>query len=389
MISKRIYIVALLLIIGCSLLHAQKAETVSPLSKELHSLEWFKKQSSLWQRKISSSPRDAKAWENYYMAERMMKLIQDGEIKLKAANYDDLNNIVDRARKYISGTYEFYYISYLNAGTNFIDKNLLDKAYNLDPNRSEIIKGYICYYEFQRDTGEVAIYARKWYDSKDISPGILAYNYNLLMSLDSNAILFTSSDNDTYPIWLLQYAKDFRRDVTVINISLASKTSYIEEITKEKRLDGYKKGPYNFNNYKDYVADLIEHFAKVSKKKPVYVSATLPKSILKNFYSKLFIEGLAFRYSENSYRNYAVLKNNFEYRFITDYLKVGMQNDPSQSVLDKLNYNYLFPMIKLYELYGKSNSRMQAANLRDMILNIAGRSGFKNEIASILSTLDN
>ncbi len=389
MVSKRIYIIAFLLFTACGVLLAQRPEKVTPLSKTLHSIEWFKKQSNLWQRKISSSPRDAEAWENYYMAERMAKLIQDGEIKLKAANYDNLNNIVDRARKYIDGTYEFYYISYLNAGTNFIDKNLLDKAYKLDSKRPEILKGYICFYEFQRDTGKVAIYAKKWYDAQDISPGILAYNYNLLMSLDSNAILFTASDNDTYPIWLLQYAKDFRRDVTVINISLASKTSYIAEITKEKKISSYKKGPYNFNNYKEYVADLISHFAKVSKKNPVYISATLPKAIMKNFYNKLYIEGLAFRYSDNSYHNYAVLKRNFEDRFITDYLEVGMQNDPSQSVLDKLNYNYLFPMIKLYELYGKSNSRIQAANLRDMILNIAGRSGFQNEIASILKTLDN
>ncbi len=389
MISKKIYIVALLLFLGSVSLYSQKAEKVYPLSKKIHSVEWFKKQSNLWQRKLNSSPEDAEAWENYYMAERMIRLIQDGEIKLKAANYDILNNIVDRARKYIDGTYQFYYISYLNAGTNFIDKNLLDKAYRLNPEKTEILEGYICYYEFVRDTGQVAIYARKWYDSQDISPGILAYNYNLLMSLDSNAILFTSGDNDTYPIWLLQYAKNFRRDVTVINISLASKTSYIAEITKERKISAYKKGPYNFNNYNDYVADLISHFAKSARKQPVYVSATLPKAILKSFYTKLYIEGLAFRVSEKKYNNYAVLRKNYENRFITDYLKVGMQNDPSQSVLDKLNYNYIFPLIKLYELYGKSNSKIQAANLKDIILNIAGRSGFKNEIASIIETLDN
>ncbi len=342
MILKKIYIYAFLLFMGVSFLQAESPQKVYPLTKTLHSIEWFKKQSNLWQRKLNSSPRDAEAWENYYMAERMVRLIQDGEIKLKAANYDMLNNIVDRARKYIDGTYEFYYISYLNAGANFIDKNLLDKAYKLNPKRTEILKGYICYYEFTRDTGQVAIYAQKWYDAQDISPGILAYNYNLLMSLDSNAILFTASDNDTYPIWLLQYAKDFRTDVTVVNISLASKTSYLSALTNEIKIAPFKKGPYNFDNYNDYVAEMIKHFAKTSKKKPVYVSATLPKSILKSFYSKLYIEGLAFRISEKSYHNYAVLKQKFEDKFVTDYLEVGIHNDPSQSVLDKLNYNYLF-----------------------------------------------
>lgn len=53
-----------------------------------------------------------------------------------------------------------------------------------------------------------------------------------LMTCPPNAILFTNGDNDTYPLWYVQYALGIRKDVSVINISLLGLKEYVSMIRK-------------------------------------------------------------------------------------------------------------------------------------------------------------
>jgi len=54
--------------------------------------------------------------------------------------------------------------------------------------------------------------------------------YNVLMSVDPYAIVFTNGDNDTFPLWYLQEVEGLRRDVTVIVYSYLATPWYTKQL---------------------------------------------------------------------------------------------------------------------------------------------------------------
>jgi hypothetical protein len=342
---------------------SQKPEKVWSFVKVDKPFDWYITQAELWKKVIDSDPKNVGAWVNFYTANRMAASTdRDAWQKKKGPGYMELAEIVKEMKDAVPGTYEYYNVEiWNNEYQNYQDATDLLKAYAMEPVRPEIYSSLVNYFEMNRDTIHEKEVCKRWFDSNDISSGILNYNYNVLQSLDDNGIIITNGDMDTYPLWILQYALGIKKHVVVVNINLLTVDSYRKKLFEENNipLDDVKghEGPEQ--------QSIIQHLITKSGR-PVYFANTLYNRYYQDFKKDLYLVGLAFKYSKESFDNIAVIRNNYERNFLMDYVNVNFNNDISQSIVDRMNMGYLPMLVKLDEHYTLSGESEKDAGVKKL-----------------------
>ena len=352
-------------------------EKIVSITQVLYEMEYYETQVGLWEKEISEDSDNANAWMNYYLACRVVNTLN------KDQNPYDLSAIYDDIKTQVADTYEFHYLTYLNGRGDTSLFFHLEKAFALDPSRTEVLSHMVTYYAIKGDTDQMTKHNKLWLESGEISSGILNWNYNALIGLEKNAILLTYGDNDTYPAWMLQQAQEVRSDVKVINIHLLRNREYIDRVFEECDVPLYPSEEEEKMVWESDLLPVVDHIFYHSGR-PVYINVTLPKMIRDNYKDVLYTVGLAFKYSVPSFDNISVVKDNYENKFLKDYLKLGFSYDKSVTVLNSLNVNYLPAFISLYNHYIKSDDKAKAKGLREVIENISIASGKEDEVSAIL-----
>jgi hypothetical protein len=103
---------------------------------------------------------------------------------------------------------------------------LLEKAAALDPSSTDpwfaLAGAYLS--QGEREKSDAAL--RRILAGGAVTDAVMDFNYNMIASLDTNGILITNGDNDTYPGWILTRVIRFRPDVNIVNRSLLNTRWY-------------------------------------------------------------------------------------------------------------------------------------------------------------------
>ncbi len=357
---------------------AQKAEPIKRITRVTNDLNYFLEQSKLWEAITQKTPSNSDAWLNYFSAARYANMYTRGGEKPY-----DIDAIVASAKKSAPNTYEVYFIEawQLNRQAGYFD--LIQKAYALDPDRPDIYDTCVAYYELNGDEKRMKEFSDKWYRSKDHSPGLAVWNYNMLIGLEPNALLFTNGDNDTYPSWVLQQSSGIRKDVKVINSSLMLIKSYRDQLFEKMGCPPFTKTMEEVGGRLEMQKAVIDHFINYAKR-PVYCAISIGRDLRDLMADNLYLEGMVFRFSKEAYDNITVLRKNYEQHLRMDQFKTPLYEDPAASVLRQANLNYLPCLIKLLAHYRAENNTAREFQVKDQIKAVATAGGRAEHIEKYL-----
>lgn len=350
---------------------AQKPEPVVSVVRQIHDFDWYETQAKAWKQEIDKGSTNAMAWIYWSEANRMAKDFCDSakwETR-KGDYFVPRAQLMAAAEKAIPNSFEF---NYLMMQTERNDSKRSDeyllKAQAQKPYDNLLLPWLMNKSLIANDKVGMKEVAVNWFDQNEIPQELLITAYNMLVSLDTNAILMTNGDNDSYPCWVLQYARKIRPDVLVLNLPMAAHyESYLGSVLAEA---GIK--PLVFLN--DSVRNgqtIFQHLIKNGSGRPVYLSLFAPDEIYKGYSKSMYMIGFAMKYSPKPFDNLSVLRNNVENKYLMDFLKQSFYNSSSESVVKMIRSSYLSTFKILYDLYQKNGERTKARNIKELSFKVA------------------
>jgi hypothetical protein len=374
-------------LLSAELAIAQKPQHIYGYAREHRPISWYKEQSAAWKKEVEKDSNNGYAWYNYYRVTRNLARVDSTDKRPAHEKWKDVKRVVEEMEKSIPGSYEYNYCKWALEGNNFNFLPYLKKAEELSNGRTLHLEDMINWGEEERDIEKRDKYCRKMFEAGDVSAGLLFYNHNVLAGTAPNAILFTTGDNDTYPAWVLQ-SQGFRKDVTVLNLSLLHMDNYRERVFKELGIASlnmsYGKGEDGGNwDEKRFKDEIIKQVAANKKGYPVYVAVTVSggcNDYINPVEENLYLTGLTYEYSKGHIDNIAVMKRNFEQQYALDYIDKMFYQDISVEKVKYCNGNYVVPMLKLYDHYKASGDVQKQEWIKGKLLAIGKYSDNEQEI---------
>ena len=362
--------------------------------------------------------------------------MQKGKAAFKAGKYDEaISQFEQVVRAQPNHQEAQYFLGYaysrtacahgglimaLNEGKSMQAMEHLAAAIRIDPQyRGELVVldpyakltsewGMVALYYAYKDSVNTAITRMKrGRETGAFSDALLEYNRNMLNSCEADAILFTNGDMDTFPVFYLQAVENYRRDVTVINLSLLNTSWYIKkmkqgnpfgslgipvhlddaaidalkpELFKQQEMDlAFVDADHKSHRYTWTMSPTVEkrairvqdqmvlHIIKQNQdNRPLYFAATVYEENLIGLNNYLVCEGLALRMQDKtdtlkSQERLARHLNSFTF---TSIVKGLCDQQPNACSLVQ---NYRAVYLKQAQAQAKQGHRDQARQLLDDI----------------------
>jgi hypothetical protein len=335
----------------------ESPEPIFLKTQVIQNQEWYSLQASLWKQQAMHSS-NASDWLNYYLASRFSN-----------ASPSVLEAVADEMQSRMPDAAEVKFVKSWNLGFTAQSYKLILEAHRDAPDRTVLFPWLIMQHDYNGNLVERKATCKEMYESGSVSTSLLNYSYNVLMSLEKEAVLITDSDNTTVPLFILQDVLHLRPDVAILNLDMLLHPSY-----RNSRLSAYNivlpADGHALN--KPMLCSLLP---ESNPAKSFYYALTLAKENIASIKNQLYVVGLASQISSTRIDNISIIKENLESKFLLDYLTVDFNGENNLAAGRVLSANYLVPMLLLDEHYRTTGAREKAQQLEALIRKLAEENG--------------
>lgn len=370
-----------LMLLGPAVVHSQQPEKVYSIALEIRENSWYEQQLQLWKAETEKNAQNGIAWTNYYMAARALRNLSGDNPELHKKYVQQCSDITSALHRTYPDSFEDYYLNYINGG--FAEPNLLLKAVAIKPYDERILDEMVVHCETTFNRKGFETYCKEMFKVNHLPAGLLNWGHNILAETDSNAILVTFGDNDTYATWINQGALQYRSDVAVVNLSLIRKEDYRKELFHKLGLKAFTTDPATVTD-SEFSSLLLRHLCSGSR--PVYVAASGISLIPEALQKQLYLQGLSYRFSKEPLETDALIVRNYEKRYLLDYLDPAANFSYHYTAAKTTEFNamYLPSMIRLYHYYKLTENVAEMAFWKTRILQIAEANNQTEEVTKLL-----
>jgi len=357
--------ISLLLLLATGFAYGQtetpaKAEQMAPAMQDPYQGGWQAedqtRNANLWGVLVEEQPANNDALLNQYRSERNASLARNSGT-IPPADQANLDVLADRIGTVAPNSFEAHlaqFYSQFPAPGAFAE---LDHAIAKGSDRNELIGPQLMNAVRTSNSSETVRWSKALKSEGNVAADLWKLTDDMLISVEKDAILFTAGEMDAYPAWAKQYADGVRKDVLIVDERLLVDAAYRQQVWTSAGARGAATaaGPA-------FIGALAS-----ATKRPVFLSLALGPDLVKTMRDRLYVTGLAARYSPVLLDNIPTLERNWK----------AMKKATAASPLAR---NYLLPGSILLMHYRAAGDEEKASLLEYELRLLAGKLGATNSL---------
>lgn len=362
---KKFFTIVLIFVAAAAVAGNEPSAVVSK-TLEIRQLSWYESQALAWKSIAMKNPSN-ESLIYWYTASRYAQ-----------AAPDELKAIEAQAASLAPNSFASLLIKSLNQGYTNEGYEWLKRASEISSNHESTFESMLLHQERVLDAAGRQATSNKIYNARLVAPSLLNYSYNLLMSVDDGAFLFTEGEHTTIPLFVLQDVFQIRRDVQILNLDLLMNASY--------RHEKFAKAGLVWNPLQETTREQICALLPAQNtSRKFYFGLTVSRQHFAEIREQLYVVGLASQLSTKGVDNISLIRRNLEKRFLLDYLTIDFNGESEFAAGKAYSSNYLVPLLLLYEHEVQNGAQESAKKWEPLLKKLASESGKASLVESFLS----